>query len=203
MLAFDDEMPLKTHFGIHPRRTTRHYVERCQARKSCRPGKIDCSWMMCPARSVFANPSAIYIHNAILARETVQVQASVRLVNTVEMDVTELPHAYRATRGSIQCRTTPGGAPRATQGNTQIKAPARAQRVKLASFQRMRAQLRAPCATREGIQRRTAPARALRARRGITQIKTPAHAQSVKPASFQRIRAQLRAPRATWAHFQS
>jgi len=40
-------------------------VQRCQARKSCRPGKIDCSWMMCPARSVFANPSAIYIHNAI------------------------------------------------------------------------------------------------------------------------------------------
>ena len=60
-----DEMPLNTHFGIHPRRTTRHYVQRCQARKLRRPGKIDWSWMLCPARSVFAAPSAIYDYNAI------------------------------------------------------------------------------------------------------------------------------------------
>ena len=65
VLAFGDEMQLNTHFGIHPRRTTRHYVQRCQACKSHRPGKIDWSWMLCPARSVFATPSAIYDYNAI------------------------------------------------------------------------------------------------------------------------------------------
>jgi len=54
VLAFGDEMPLNAHFGIHPRRTTRHCVQRCQSRKSCRPGKIDWSWMLCPARSVFS-----------------------------------------------------------------------------------------------------------------------------------------------------
>jgi len=65
VLAFGDEMPLNTHFRIHHRRTTRHYMQRCQSRKSCHPGKIDWSWMLCPARSVFANPSAIYDYNAI------------------------------------------------------------------------------------------------------------------------------------------
>jgi len=75
VLAFGDEIPLNTHFGIHPRRTTRHDVQRGQARMSCRPGNIDGSWMLCPARSVLANPSAIYVHNAIFKVESVQTHS--------------------------------------------------------------------------------------------------------------------------------
>jgi len=50
-----------------PRRTTRYDVQSCQVCMSCCPGKITGSWMLCPARSVLANPSAIYVHNAIFA----------------------------------------------------------------------------------------------------------------------------------------
>jgi len=65
VFAFVDEMPSNTHFGIHPRRTTRYNVQSGQVRMSCRPGKIDGSWMLCTARSVLASLSAIYVHNAI------------------------------------------------------------------------------------------------------------------------------------------
>ena len=40
-------------------------MQSCQVRILCRPDKIDGSWMLCPARSVLAILSAIYVHNVI------------------------------------------------------------------------------------------------------------------------------------------